>query len=42
MSFDKAAAAIKNSANENVKMTDDEMLQVYSLYKQGSVGDVNT
>ena len=42
MSFDKAAAAIKNSANENVKMTDDEMLQCYSLFKRGTVGDVNT
>ena len=42
MSFDKAAAAIKASANENIKMTDDELLQVYSLYKQGTVGDNNT
>lgn len=42
MSFDKAAAAIKASANENIKMTDDELLQVYSLYKQGSIGDCNT
>uniref|UniRef100_A0A3Q1GAB5 Acyl-CoA-binding protein n=1 Tax=Acanthochromis polyacanthus TaxID=80966 RepID=A0A3Q1GAB5_9TELE len=36
----------KNSANEvkqlKAKPTDDEMLQVYSLFKQASVGDVNT
>ena len=37
--FDKAAAAIKESASHNIKMTDDELKQVYSLYKQGTVGD---
>lgn len=40
--FNKAAANIKKSADSNIKMTDDELLQIYSLFKQGSVGDVNT
>lgn len=40
--FNKAAAAIKASANENIKMTDDELLQIYSLFKQATVGDNNT
>ncbi len=42
MSFDTAAKAIKDSANSNIKMTDDELLQIYSLYKQGSSGDNTT
>ena len=37
--FEKAANAIKESAKSNIKMTDDEMKQVYSLFKQGSLGD---
>lgn len=41
MSFDTAAKAIKDSASHNIKMTDDELLQIYALYKQGSVGDVS-
>ena len=40
--FEQAAAAIKASAGRDVKMTDDEMLQVYSLFKQGTVGDNGT
>lgn len=40
--FDKAAAAIKQSANHNIKMSDDELLQVYSLFKQGFSGDNTT
>ena len=40
--FNKSAAAIKASANENIKMTDDELLQLYSLFKQGTVGDNTT
>ena len=40
--FETAAANIKSSASRNVKMADDELLQVYSLYKQGTVGDNNT
>lgn len=40
--FNKAAAAIKASANEKIKMTDDELLQLYSLFKQATVGDNNT
>lgn len=42
MSFDTAAKAIKDSANQNVKMSDDELLQIYALYKQGTTGDNNT
>jgi diazepam-binding inhibitor (GABA receptor modulating acyl-CoA-binding protein) len=42
MSFEKAAAEIKASANSNIKMSDDELLQIYSLYKQGTVGDNTT
>lgn len=42
-SFDKAAAAIKKSGEDKtVKMTDDELLQLYGLFKQASVGDNNT
>jgi diazepam-binding inhibitor (GABA receptor modulating acyl-CoA-binding protein) len=40
--FETAAKEIKDSAKANVKMTDDELLQIYSLYKQGTVGDNNT
>lgn len=42
MSFQQAADAIKASGSSNIKMTDDELLQIYGLYKQGSIGDVNT
>lgn len=42
MSFETAAAKIKESANHNIKMSDDELLQVYSLFKQGTVGDNKT
>lgn len=37
--FDTAAAEVKQL---KAKPTDEEMLQVYSLFKQASVGDVNT
>lgn len=37
--FDKAAEDVKNL---NSKPTDNEMLEVYALYKQATVGDVNT
>lgn len=40
--FDNAAGAIKKSADHKVKMTDDELLQVYSLFKQGTNGDNTT
>ena len=40
--FEQAAAAIKQSASHNIKMSDDELLQIYSLFKQGSVGDNTT
>uniref|UniRef100_A0A8C6V2P9 Acyl-CoA-binding protein n=1 Tax=Neogobius melanostomus TaxID=47308 RepID=A0A8C6V2P9_9GOBI len=37
--FESAAADVKNL---KAKPADDEMLKIYSLYKQASVGDVNT
>ncbi|KAM9365154.1 acyl-CoA-binding protein [Pholidichthys leucotaenia] len=37
--FDTAAAEVKQL---KVKPTDEEMLRVYSLFKQATVGDVNT
>lgn len=37
--FDEAAAEVKQL---KVKPTDEEMLQIYSLFKQATVGDVNT
>ncbi|XP_063965063.1 acyl-CoA-binding protein-like [Lytechinus pictus] len=37
--FNKAAEEVKNLVN---KPTDEEMLKVYSLYKQVTVGDCNT
>lgn len=37
--FDTAAAEVKQL---KAKPTDKEMLQVYSLFKQASVGDVDT
>jgi diazepam-binding inhibitor (GABA receptor modulator, acyl-CoA-binding protein) len=40
--FEKAADAIKASGSKGVSMTNDELLKVYALFKQGSVGDVNT
>ena len=37
--FEKAAADSKNLSE---KPGNDTLLQLYSLYKQGSIGDVNT
>ena len=37
--FEQAAADSKNLAQ---KPSNDTLLQLYSLYKQGSIGDVNT
>ena len=37
--FETAAAEVKNLAS---KPSDDEMLKIYGLYKQATVGDVNT
>lgn len=37
--FEKAAGDSKNLAN---KPSNETLLQLYSLYKQGSIGDVNT
>ena len=40
--FEIAANAIKASGSQGAKMTDDELLQIYGLYKQATVGDNNT
>ena len=37
--FEKAAAESKNLAS---KPSNETLLQLYSLYKQGSVGDIDT
>ena len=37
-----AAAAEDISNNVNKTLTDDELKEVYALYKQGTIGDVNT
>merc|ERR1712181_193607 len=39
---DFAAAAEDISNNVNKTLSDDELKEVYALYKQGTVGDVNT
>ena len=39
MSFDQAAADVKNL---KASPSNDELLQLYALFKQGSVGDCNT
>ena len=38
--FEKAVDDISNKVNKT--MTDDELKEIYALYKQGTVGDVNT
>merc|ERR1712133_217893 len=38
--FQKAADDMSNKINKN--LSNEELLEVYALYKQGSVGDVNT
>lgn len=40
--FEVAANAIKESGKQGAKMTDDELLQIYGLFKQATVGDNNT
>jgi len=37
--FNKAAEDLKNMT---VRPTDEELKEIYALYKQGTVGDVNT
>jgi len=37
--FDKAAEDIKNLT---VRPTDEELKEIYALFKQGTVGDINT
>ena len=39
---DFAAAAEDISNNVNKTLTDEELKEVYALYKQGTIGDVNT
>jgi len=38
--FDAAVDNISNKVNKT--MTDDELKEIYSLYKQATVGDINT
>ena len=38
--FSKAADDVNNRMNK--KLTNDELLEIYSLFKQGTVGDINT
>lgn len=42
--FHKAADAMKASGKEPSiqKLSNDEKLQLYALFKQGTVGDINT
>lgn len=40
--FKAAAEKIASWKPAENKVTDDEKLEVYALYKQGTVGDVNT
>ncbi|CAE6442857.1 unnamed protein product [Rhizoctonia solani] len=41
--FEKAAQTVQNIPKDGpVKPTQDDQLTFYSLYKQGTVGDVNT
>ncbi len=42
--FEKAAEAIRNSGKDTSggKATDDELKQLYALFKQGTVGDNET
>ena len=37
--FEKSADEIKNKVNKT--LTDDELKEIYALYKQATVGDVN-
>ncbi|CAE6519060.1 unnamed protein product [Rhizoctonia solani] len=41
--FDKAAAIVQSMPKDGpVKPTQDQQLKFYSLFKQGTIGDVNT
>ncbi|EGR34110.1 hypothetical protein IMG5_023240 [Ichthyophthirius multifiliis] len=40
--FELAAEEIKNFIAGNGKVSDDNLLQFYAFYKQGTVGDCNT
>jgi len=40
--FETAAAAIKASGTTGIKMTNDELLKIYGLFKQATVGDNTT
>merc|ERR1712071_681907 len=37
--FNKAAEDVKNMT---VRLTDEELKEIYALFKQGTVGDINT
>ena len=40
--FEAIAAKVQEKAEEMGKLPDDKKLQVYALFKQGTLGDVNT
>ncbi|CAE6353356.1 unnamed protein product [Rhizoctonia solani] len=41
--FDKAASVVQSLPKDGpIKPTQDDQLKFYSLYKQGTIGDVNT
>ena len=42
MSFEEAAQKLKDSTGLVDKLDDAKKLEVYALFKQGSIGDVNT
>lgn len=40
--FEAAAKKLENNAKVAGDLSDDKKLEIYSLYKQGLIGDVNT
>ena len=40
--FDAIVAKVTEQAEQMLKLADDKKLEVYSLFKQATVGDVNT
>ena len=42
LTFEQAAALVQEKASVVATLPDDKKLEFYSLFKQGSIGDVNT
>jgi diazepam-binding inhibitor (GABA receptor modulating acyl-CoA-binding protein) len=40
--FERVAKAVQDQAGAFTGLPDDKKLEIYALFKQGSVGDVNT